>query len=463
MAREKEAAAPEDAPLAGEAVKDNTPLLPNGSEQHQKVEEEDDVSRRNRTIMGVGYMLAMGVCGVVLVAIGSTLDELAGKCGYSSTEVGTVFIARGTGAVVGAISSAKLYKWLQGNHVMAVSLGIITILICALPFNTSYIGLHLYFLTLGLGTAITDTGCQIMTRKLHGKAAGPWLGANTVAFGISGAIVPLIEIITENLYAQYYILSVIIFGVTLLVALGPNPERNGRLMGPGPKKGGPGNAPHYWVEVVIGFMVFCFIGGKVTSTAYLDTYVDETGVIDSSYESNLVLVLWVAITVGRLAGVQDQRFLTNKTLPVHLSILCVGGFLSMLLVLWFPTSGSALWVGVAFYGLFNGPCVGYCYDLNNRITYPSEKSMSIVMFGLNFGASLVPYITTLVWNRWAGPKTLIVVIFLSMFLPLPLLHATKYISCSFSPLRHALPCCPFLLLTHPLSPSSLLLLQTIPR
>ena len=37
MAREKEAAAPEDAPLAGEAVKDNTPLLPNGSEQHQKV------------------------------------------------------------------------------------------------------------------------------------------------------------------------------------------------------------------------------------------------------------------------------------------------------------------------------------------------------------------------------------------------------------------------------------------
>ena len=108
-----------------------------------------------------------------------------------------------------------------------------------------------------------------MTRKLHGKEAGPWLGANTVAFGISGAIVPLIEIATENLYAQYYILSVIIFGVTLLVALGPNPERNGRIMGPGPKAGGPGKAPHYYVEMVIGFMVFCFIGGKVTSTAYL--------------------------------------------------------------------------------------------------------------------------------------------------------------------------------------------------
>ena len=104
----------------------------------------------------------------------------------------------------------------------------------------------------------------------------------------------------------------------------------------------------------------------------------------------------------------------------------------MLLVLWFPNNAEALWIGVAFYGLFNGPCVGYCYDLNNRITYvlcgvvwcgvvwcgvmithasfalprsrvpsplpcaircvhrhPTEASMSIVMFGLNFGASLV--------------------------------------------------------------------------
>lgn len=230
------------------------------------------IEESSKLVLGLGYMFAMGVCGVVLVAIGSTLDDLAGKCGYSSTEVGTVFIARGIGAVVGAISSAKLYKWLQGNHVMGVSLGIITVLICALPFNTSYIGLHLYFLALGLGTAITDTGCQIMTRKVHGKGAGPWLGANTVAFGISGSIVPLIEIVTGNLYAQYYILSVIIFAVTLMIALGPNPEKNGRLTGGPPGKvGGPPAAPHYHVEIVIAFMVFCFIGGKVTSTAYLGT------------------------------------------------------------------------------------------------------------------------------------------------------------------------------------------------
>ena len=41
----------------------------------------------------------------------------------------------------------------------------------------------------------------------------------------------------------------------------------------------------------------------------------------------------------------------------------------------------ATWVGIALYGFGNGPCVGYIYDLNNRITIPSELGMAIVMSG----------------------------------------------------------------------------------
>ena len=143
--------------------------------------------------MGITYMLAMGVCGTILVAIGSSLDDFAENCGTTSTDVASVFIARGIGAILGAIASAKLYMWYQGNFIMSFSLGSIAFLLVCLPFNTSTIGLHILFFLLGICTAITDTGCQIMTRKIHGKTAGPWLGANTVAFGIAGAIVPLID------------------------------------------------------------------------------------------------------------------------------------------------------------------------------------------------------------------------------------------------------------------------------
>jgi predicted MFS family arabinose efflux permease len=384
------------------------------------------ILEENKYILGVGYMLAMGVCGIVLVALGSTLESLAENCGTTSTAVGTVFVTRGCGAILGAMASAKLYFWFEGAHVMFATLLWITVLLIILPFNTSELFLHIIFLCLGLGTAITDTGCQIMTRKIHGKAAGPWLGANTVAFGISGrypvcwlfvsmaimcngmlcacvagACVPLIEIFTTSLFWQYGLIAAVVAGVGLLIGLGPNPEANGRLKG-GPPRGADGGQtviPHYHVEIAIAIMVFFFIGGKVTSTAYLVTYISETTIVPTTDESSVVLVLWIAITIGRLAGVWDQRFLTNKTLPIHLSLFCIGGTISMLLVLLFSDNADCFWVGVAFYGLFNGPCVGYCYDLNNRITYPTEKSMSIVMFGLNFGASLVPYATTEIWTH----------------------------------------------------------------
>lgn len=86
---------------------------------------------------------------------------------------------------------------------------------------------------------------------------------------------------------------------------------------------------------------------------------------------------------------------------------------------------------MAAYGFFNGPTVAYCYDLVNRLTIPSERGMSIVMFGLNFGASLVPYIVSDVWNAGGGPSTLSVSIFLSMLVPLPLLYLTKVRGPSF--------------------------------
>lgn len=415
----------EDAPsriteIGGRRITERITHFLRGSTVNEKIGIE-------KWIGGISYLLAMGVCGTVLVAFGSTLKQLAENVGEKTTNIGTVFIARGAGAVFGAFASSKLYMWFRGNRVLTCSLLLLSIILAALPFNTSVILLHFYFFFLGIGTAVTDTGCQIMTRKLHGKAAGPWLGANTVSFGIAGALVPLIETLTDKLSVQYLIVAGLVFIITLLICFGPDPEHDGKLAPPPKKENDNKIILHYNVEICIAIMVFWVIGGGVTLNAYLDTYVDETGVLNPSKESSLILVLWINIALGRLFGVADQRLVTTKSLINHLSFFLIGGLLSMLLVLLFPKSGDCLWIAVAFYGLLSGPCLGYCYDLNNRITLSTEKSMSIVMFGLNLGASLVPYLTTVVWNRF-GPKTLIVVVFISMLIPLPLLLIAPYLS-----------------------------------
>lgn len=164
------------------------------------------------------------------------------------------------------------------------------------------------------------------------------------------------------------------------------------------------------------------------ATAYLESYVDDTDVIADSHAELLIVVLWTAITVGRLAGLQDQRHLTLPRLYRHSTILFLFGAASAATILIFNSSAFVLWAGIGAYGLFNGPTVGYCYDLNNRVTMPSEMGMSVVMFGLNFGASIVPYVISWVWDYTGWPQSLIVIIMLSHIFPYPLMLNAKRIA-----------------------------------
>jgi fucose permease len=168
-------------------------------------------------------------------------------------------------------------------------------------------------------------------------------------------------------------------------------------------------------------------GAKVTLIAYLPTYVEQTEVIDPHTSSKLLLSFWIWVTLGRFLGIQDLRFITNDTLPSHYVLLSLCGLVASALILIYPKSSQCLWIGVSAYGAFNGPLLGYCYDYANRLTYPTEESMAIVMFGLNTGASLVPFFTTLAWRSLFGPRALILVLILSMFLPLPLLWLAKHL------------------------------------
>ena len=79
------------------------------------------------------------------------------------------------------------------------------------------------------------------------------------------------------------------------------------------------------------------------------------------------------------------------------------------------------WAGTVLFGVGNGPVVGYLYDLAHRNTVNSEHGTSIIMLGLNLGASLVPWVTAKVWTTARNPVVLVVVALLTMAVPLLIL------------------------------------------
>lgn len=68
---------------------------------------------------------------------------------------------------------------------------------------------------------------------------------------------------------------------------------------------------------------------------------DDTGVISSSSAELLIMVLWIAITIGRVLGVVDQMFIDTPTLYHHLTAFLVGGVLSLALLLALPGTWPA--------------------------------------------------------------------------------------------------------------------------
>ena len=263
-----------------------------------------------------------------------------------------------------------------------------------------------------------------MILEYNKKDAGPWLGANTVSFGVAGAFVPILQTCASKLWSLCFALAALTIMTMCLLYyteyyyMGKNHILNAkeqeesdanitslemhnttkenenkmtdvdkRYLSNDADVGKIGNddiqdiqAPHFQVEAVIGSMVFLFIGSNVTAVAYLPTYISDTMVIGKEETDKLVLSFWIAMSFGRLVSIQDLRHITENTLHVHLVCLCIGGIIVVFLILNMPSSPEILWVCFPLYGLFNGPCLGYCYDLLNKLTFPTDSSMSMVRF-----------------------------------------------------------------------------------
>lgn len=155
---------------------------------------------------------------------------------------------------------------------------------------------------------------------------------------------------------------------------------------------------------------------------------DDTNVIAPSNAALVVVYFWMAVVAGRLVGLLDQQYFTLERLYRHSAALFICGATAVAAILLYDRSALALWTGTAMYGLFNGPTIGYCYDLVNRITVPSETGMSVVMFGLNFGASVVPYLISVMWYYTGWPQSLIMIVMISHLVPYALMLNIKRIA-----------------------------------
>ena len=139
-------------------------------------------------------------------------------------QISAVFLTRSFGCLLGALVSTHLYGKMRKNTVIYLSLQALMAVVASLPFITSEWTLHVTLLAAGFFASIVDTGCQIMTQRLYGAKAGHYLGANVLAYSVSGACVPVIAYVTDSFVAQYAVVAAMTGAIGVLIFLPPAPE-----------------------------------------------------------------------------------------------------------------------------------------------------------------------------------------------------------------------------------------------
>lgn len=263
-----------------------------------KVAETSSLS--DLTLASIGYVIGTALSGITYISMSDCIDQFATDVGESSVSIGSVFILRGIGSVVGTFITPVLLMY---PNIPSIEISVIAVLLLCvwLPFNTSLAALYIIFFLAGTFIGVVDTGCMTKLRQIQGQNAGAWMSANIAAFSVAGMMAPLLQIIWDNVYFIFFINAGFAGFVLFWLVFQPKVESCSEVQ---QQTKDVIEVEHYYVEYAAFWGIFGTIGGSQAASAYIEAYVDDTGI--------------------RIAVISfHPRFLCIVILFINQSILCM--------------------------------------------------------------------------------------------------------------------------------------------
>ncbi len=139
-----------------------------------------------------GYYGAFLMLGLAAAVLGPTLPGLATQTRTTISQISIVFSARSFGYLLGAFLGGRLFDRFPGHPILAVVLGLMAIIIAAVPFLSSLWFLTLFILPLGIIEGVIEIGGNTLLVWLHKENTGPFMNGLHFFFGIGAFLSPLI-------------------------------------------------------------------------------------------------------------------------------------------------------------------------------------------------------------------------------------------------------------------------------
>jgi MFS transporter, FHS family, Na+ dependent glucose transporter 1 len=316
-------------------------------------------------------------------------------------------MAQAAGYILGSLVGGQMFDRLPGHPVLGVALVAIGGLLWMAPLMGSVALLAMVFLALGLFQGALDVGGNTLIGWLYGSRVGPYMNGLHFFFGLGAFAAPLVAAVTMSLSADgvlwtYRSLGALIVAASLLLIALPSPTAT--YTPTAADAGAPRGMPLI-IWVILFF--FLYVGAEKTFSGWVYSYatiqqaaIPGSSIITAAYLNS---AFWGAYTVGRLAAIPLAKRFRPRTILLT-DLLAAAGSLSVIL-LW-PGSWLALWVGVIGFGLALASIFPTTLTWAGRRVRLTGRITSFFFVGGSTGAMVFPWLTGQFFDRF-GPSAAI--------------------------------------------------------
>jgi fucose permease len=248
-------------------------------------------------------------------------------------------------------------------------------------------------LLLGGAQAGVDVGGNTLLVWLHRQRVSPFMNGLHLFWGVGSALAPILvaqalllgdQALTGGFRASYWLISLLLLPVALLLSRVPSPIAAHKEPGAAPQ------LPTNWPLVILFALFFLtFVGAEGSYGGWIASYAVATGIATPAMAAYLTSAYWGALTLSRLVSVPlALRFRPRALLIADL----VGCLVGLGLAVFGGGSSTVIWLATIIMGISVATLFPVTMSFAGEVVTVTGQFTGLMFVGASLGGMLLPWL-----------------------------------------------------------------------
>lgn len=343
----------------------------------------------------MGYYAAFVALGLSAASLGPTLPGLAEHTQTRLHEISFLFTARSLGYLLGSFLGGRSYDRVSGHPVMATALIVMAVMITLAPLMSLLWLLTAVLLILGVAEGTLDVGGNTLLVWTHRDKVGPFMNGLHFCFGAGAFLSPILiaqaVLMSGDITWAYWVLALLMLPTAvLLLRLSSPTDLTASKDEPVEQANHRSSGAHEHLLVALIALFFVFhVGAESSFGGWVYTYAVKLELTSETVAAYLTSAFWGSLTLGRLLAIPIAARLGPRSILLGDLVGCLA---SVGVVLLWPDSLTALWLGTLGMGLSMASLFPGSLSLAERYTTITGQVTSWFVIGASVGVMSLPWL-----------------------------------------------------------------------